>query len=136
MPHSDPYSRSVPVAAAVIERDRRFLLGRRPTAKRHGGLWEFPGGKLRPGESIEDAISRELREELGLELTRVGEVVYRTADPGSEYEICFVEVEAAGAARALEHSEVGWYGHREMAVLELAPADRRFVTAWMAGRDG
>ena len=49
--------------AAVIERDGKLLVCRRPGHKRHGGLWEFPGGKLEPGETIVDAARRELDEE-------------------------------------------------------------------------
>src|SRR5580765_7909841 len=56
----------VDVAAAVIERpDGSFLLAQRPTGKIYEGYWEFPGGKVEPGESILNALHRELREELG-----------------------------------------------------------------------
>ena len=60
----------VPVVAAVIRREGRYLLGRRPGHKRHGGLWEFPGGKLHDGEDAEAAAHRELDEELALAPTR------------------------------------------------------------------
>jgi len=62
------------VLASVIQRDNRLLVFRRPLDKRHGGLWEFPGGKVREGESDLDAARRELREELGVEVTGVGAV--------------------------------------------------------------
>jgi 8-oxo-dGTP diphosphatase len=54
------------VAVALIDPDRRVLLSRRPEGKTHGGLWEFPGGKLHSGETPEGGLVRELREELGI----------------------------------------------------------------------
>jgi 8-oxo-dGTP pyrophosphatase MutT (NUDIX family) len=74
---------TITVAAAVIQQDGRYLLCRRPAHKRHGGLWEFPGGKLHDGESVTDAIRRELREELHVEPTSVGPVRASIPDQGS-----------------------------------------------------
>ena len=60
----------IEVAAAVIERaDGRFLLAQRPPGKVYAGYWEFPGGKVEPGEPAEQALARELHEELGIEVT-------------------------------------------------------------------
>ena len=61
------------VAAAVIERPGEFLLAQRPEGKPYPGYWEFPGGKIEPGEDARAALDRELREELGIEV--------RTATP-------------------------------------------------------
>ena len=61
----------IDVAAAVITRpDGRFLLARRPEGKPYPGYWEFPGGKLEPGENPQQALNRELMEELGLQVER------------------------------------------------------------------
>jgi 8-oxo-dGTP diphosphatase len=57
------------VAAALIDADGRVLLAQRPAHKEHGGLWEFPGGKIDPGELPEAALIRELKEELGIDVT-------------------------------------------------------------------
>jgi mutator protein MutT len=119
----------VTVGAAVIARDGRFLVGRRPAHKRHGGLWEFPGGKLVAGELLADALARELAEELALEVTRVGAVLGRVSDLDSPFVITFVEVEAVGTPTPREHSEVAWLDPAALRAAELAPADRSFVEA-------
>lgn len=54
------------VAAALVDVDGRVLIGQRPPGKQMAGLWEFPGGKVEAGETPEDALTRELREELGI----------------------------------------------------------------------
>jgi 8-oxo-dGTP diphosphatase len=56
------------VAVALVDADDRVLIAQRPEGKQFAGLWEFPGGKLEPGERPEDALIRELREELGIEV--------------------------------------------------------------------
>ncbi len=117
----------IPVVAAIVRRDGRVLLAQRPEHKRHGSMWEFPGGKVRPGESIHDALDRELREELGVEVTRVGATVQAVHDPGSPFEIRFVEVEIEGVPRALEHIALRWARIDELSGIPLAPADRRFA---------
>ena len=133
------HAETVPVVAAVVRRDDRYLLGRRPAHKRHGGLWEFPGGKLLEGESRLDAARRELAEELGLEVVSLGTHLHSQRDPGAPYVIEFIEVQARGEPEAHEHSSVGWFTAAELAELELAPADARFaarLTADLPGRFG
>lgn len=58
------------VAVALIDEDNRVLISKRPEGKQLAGLWEFPGGKVNPGETPEEALIRELREELDIELCR------------------------------------------------------------------
>src|SRR6516225_9161577 len=91
------------VIAAVIERSGRFLVCQRPSDKPHGALWEFPGGKVEPGETIRDAAQRELKEELGLKVIEVGQIRIRFADPASGCEVAFVDVQVEGDPRLLEH---------------------------------
>lgn len=124
---------AVPVVAAVIERDGRYLLGRRPAAKRHGGLWEFPGGKLGEGESAGAAARRELAEELELTVFEVGPALHAVDDTGGAFVIHFHPVAVAGEPTPVEHDEVGWFSVDEMRGMALAPADERFV-AWLSGR--
>jgi 8-oxo-dGTP pyrophosphatase MutT (NUDIX family) len=124
------------VLAAVIRRDGLFLVGRRPSQKRHGGLWEFPGGKVLEGESHPAALARELREELDLRLDRVGRELFRVRDPGSAYLIIFVEVSTRGHPIASEHAELAWCTEAELRDLTLAPADRRFVFEGLGPLEG
>lgn len=125
---SDLFPDTIPVIAAVIVRDGRYLVGRRPDEKRHGGLWEFPGGKLEEGETLLHAAGRELGEELGMEAVAVGDILFSASDGASPYVIHFVAVEATGEPEPTEHTRVGWFTPHELAELPLAPADARFVS--------
>ncbi|MGH7627864.1 MAG: (deoxy)nucleoside triphosphate pyrophosphohydrolase [Gemmatimonadales bacterium] len=117
----------MPVLAAVVERGGRYLVCRRSAQKRHGGLWEFPGGKLQSGESLADGLRRELLEELGVEAELGGEPLLEVEDPGSAYLIVFVPARLAGEPVCLEHDALCWAGLDELMTLPLAPSDRRFV---------
>jgi mutator protein MutT len=120
----------------VIERDGRFLVCQRPAHKRHGGLWEFPGGKLEPGESDAEAAARELQEELGVTVTHVARELFGVEDPGSPFHIAFIPVAISGAPACLEHSALRWASPDELRALALAPSDRRFVDTVLVARDG
>lgn len=117
----------IDVIAAVIRRDGKFLVCQRPPEKRHGNLWEFPGGKLEPGESFLDAARRELDEELTLTVTEIGEIRFKSQDPGSDFVVNFVDVVADGVPQAIEHSRVDWFTANELLALQLAPSDRQFA---------
>ncbi len=121
------------VVAAVVRRDDAYLVALRPAHKRHGGLWEFPGGKVDPGESDADAIERELREELGVTVTAVGEPLFTAHDSGSPYEIVFLPVVFAGDPVALEHDALHWDNPAALLALPLAPSDAR-CAHWLAAR--
>ena len=120
------------VVAAVIQRDGRFLVCQRSHLKRHGGLWEFPGGKIELSETIEAAAERELKEELALEVTGIGRTLLIQMDPGSPFQIEFVEVFAEGDPRALEHEEVRWVLPSELELIPLAPTDEVFAASLQA----
>jgi 8-oxo-dGTP diphosphatase len=117
----------IQVMAAVITRDDQFLLCERPAHKRHGGLWEFPGGKVEPGETQFSAVQRELHEELGVDVTAVGKVEFSIADPGSEFIIQFLRVAIVGEPQCLEHASLAWVSSAELLVLPLAPSDRHYA---------
>ena len=118
---------STRVIAAVIARGDKLLVCQRPVHKRHGGLWEFPGGKIEPGESDETAARRELAEELGVHVESVGEAEVEIADAGSPFLIAFVPVEVSGTPVCHEHTAMTWAALSELALFPLAPSDRRYV---------
>ncbi|MGM0669791.1 MAG: (deoxy)nucleoside triphosphate pyrophosphohydrolase [Gemmatimonadota bacterium] len=115
------------VLASVIQRNQRLLVCRRPLHKRHGGLWEFPGGKVKDGESDLEAARRELAEELGVHVTAAGPVELSVRDPGSEFVIEFLPVTIQGEPRCLEHMALAWEEEGKLAAYDLAPSDRRYV---------
>jgi mutator protein MutT len=117
----------ISVLAAVIRRNDKYLICQRPLHKRHGGLWEFPGGKLEPGETYLDAAKRELAEELGVKALAVGSPLFSIADPGSDFLIEFVPSEIVGEPQCLEHIDLKWLPVEQLSSLQLAPSDERFV---------
>ena len=116
-------------AVALIDVEDRILISQRPMHKSMGGLWEFPGGKIELSETIEAAAERELKEELALEVTGIGRTLLIQMDPGSPFQIEFVEVFAEGDPRALEHEEVRWVLPSERELLPLAPTDEVFAAS-------
>ena len=115
------------VVASVVEQEGKLLLCQRPAHKRHGGLWEFPGGKVEPGESDFAAVERELAEELGVRVVEVGAVELSVRDAGSEFVIEFLPVVVDGEPQPLEHAALAWVTEEEMLGLALAPSDRRYA---------
>ena len=115
------------VVAAVIRRGADYLICQRPSHKRHGGLWEFPGGKLEIGETILDAARRELGEELGVAVERVSDVEFSVNDPGSNFVIEFHPVEITGEPKCLEHEQLAWVSREELLQRDMAPSDLLFA---------
>lgn len=115
------------VVAAVVSRGENLLVCQRPASKRHGGLWEFPGGKCEPGESDADAIRRELTEELGVESIDVDEAECEITDHDSPFVIAFLATRIAGEPVAIEHSALIWAPPHHLLTLPLAPSDRRYL---------
>ncbi len=122
------------VIAAVISRADELLVCQRPAHKRHGGLWEFPGGKVEPDETDEDSARRELAEELGVRVVSADAPELETRDPGSEFLIAFVPVRIEGEPKCREHSAMTWGAPETLRTLPLAPSDRRYVDALIARR--
>ncbi len=119
------------VVAAVVMREGRVLLTRRPPGGPLGLLWEFPGGKLEPGETVEQALERELREELGVRITarEVLEVATHDYPHGPAVEVHFVRCDAEADALVPGPGvhEVRWVAPREVEPAEVLAADRAFL---------
>jgi 8-oxo-dGTP diphosphatase len=134
-PPSPPESAGVvEVVAAVIERDGRILIARRPAALHMGGRWEFPGGKRQDGESARQALEREIREELGATVT-VGpllEVVDWTY-PEKRVRLSFFRCALQGEPRALEGQEIVWVAPPDLARYDFPPADAALVARLSRG---
>lgn len=119
---SDP----VEVAVAVLLRhDGAVLLARRPRGKVYAGYWEFPGGKVEPGEPVADALRREIREELGVEIARAHPWITRTFSyPHASVCLHFHRVFAwRGEPRALEHEALAWQQPDSVGMEPLLPAN-------------
>jgi len=116
------------VTAAVVERDGRFLVTRRPKGSHLEGYWEFPGGKCEAGESLAACLARELREELDVE-AHVGEEVLVTTHPYADrsVELHFFRCELRGEPRPLLGQEMRWAARDELATLEFPPADDELI---------
>ncbi|MBI4424327.1 MAG: (deoxy)nucleoside triphosphate pyrophosphohydrolase [Elusimicrobia bacterium] len=111
--------------AAVLERDGKILLARRRPGGPLSGLWEFPGGKIEPGEAPADCLKRELLEELGLD-AEIGATIATTLHryPGGEVELTALEARcASGEPELRDHEEFAWVEPSRLLEYSLAPAD-------------
>ena len=119
------------VAAALWNQLGEVLIAERPAGKPLAGRWEFPGGKLDRGESELGALRRELREELGIEVTAARPFMRLKATyPASEVELSLWIVEAFnGHVRALDGQRLKWVAPAALAKEDLLEADRPFVEA-------
>ena len=117
------------VTAAVVVKGGAVLLTKRPLDKRHPGLWEFPGGKIDPGESPEAALSRELMEELGVEVRvdEIFEVVYYRYDWGPVLILAYTCTLLAGSPRNLGVAEHRWVALSELTNYQILPADKSII---------
>ena len=100
----------------------------------HGGRWEFPGGKVGPDESNVQAATRELQEELQVELVSAGRPLFEALDPGSHYPVVFVPVAISGEPRCIEHSRLTYGRPAELLKLPLAPSGQAFLE-FLYGRE-
>ena len=119
-------TRIVEAAAAVIlQPDGRFLLGRRPEGKPYAGYWEFPGGKIEPGETAAQALVRELHEELGIEADRYTPWITREfVYPHAHVRLHFFRVAGwHGEIRDIHHAALAWRRADNVDVAPLLPAN-------------
>lgn len=116
------------VVAAVIERDGRFLVTLRPEGTHLGGMWEFPGGKIAPDENHQDALRREIREELDTEV-HVHDLVHMTTFRYGDQTVClyFYRCTLAGTPRPILGQQMRWASPGEVATLPFPPADAELI---------
>ncbi len=118
-------------ACALVDPDGRVLLCQRPQGKTLAGLWEFPGGKLEPGETPEACLIRELKEELDVEVAAACLAPFVFASHSYESFHLLMPLYLCrrweGAPRALEHSEIRWLRPSRLAELPMPPADEPLV---------
>jgi 8-oxo-dGTP diphosphatase len=123
------------VVAAVVEQDGCFLVTRRLKGTHLEGCWEFPGGKRDAGESDDECLARELREELDVDAT-VGPLVLTTTHRYADrtIELRFHACALHGTPRAMLGQAMRWAAREELGTLEFPPADAELI-AMLRGRD-
>ena len=116
------------VVAAVIERDGRFLVARRLSGTHLAGFWEFPGGKVHDGETHDEALRREISEELDAGIANA-RLIFHTAHtyPERVVELHFYRGDLTGEPRAMLGQELRWITREEFAGLEFPPADAALI---------
>jgi 8-oxo-dGTP diphosphatase len=121
----------VRVVAGVVFRDGEVLLTQRPPTAEHAGQWEFPGGKIEPGETPEQAVVREIREELGVGATPRGVLDTHSHDyeSGTRVEIVFIACDLDAPPRAASPAvhAMRWERPDRVDASEILAADRPFL---------
>lgn len=119
------------VAVALVDADKRILLAQRPEGKQLAGLWEFPGGKLDPGERPEEALIRELREELGITVQEACLAPLTFASHAyPDFHLLmplYVCRRWEGVPRALEGQKLAWARVNELRNYPMPPADEPLI---------
>lgn len=119
------------VAAALIDADGRVLVQRRPEGKTLAGLWEFPGGKIEPGETPETALVRELEEELAISVpcNCVSPAAFASAPMGDRHLLLLLYLcrKWTGTPRALASAGLKWMRPVDLHVLDMVPADKPLI---------
>lgn len=117
------------VTAAIIEKQGNFLVTQRPANKPHALMWEFPGGKMEAGESPQQALQRELLEELEIEISAdsIFDVVYYCYDWGPVLILAYRCRWISGEIKHLEVADHRWATATELSDLPLLPADRPLI---------
>jgi 8-oxo-dGTP diphosphatase len=126
------------VAAALIAPDGRILMQQRAFSQHHGGLWEFPGGKIEPGETPRHALQREIEEELGVRLdVDALEDLANASDPVAALSIdLFAARRWQGDPQCLEGEAIGWFDWPELLALAMPPLDRPLAEALQKALQG
>ena len=127
----DPIPMVIVVAAALIDSDGRVLIAKRPSGKKMAGLWEFPGGKVEQGETPEGALIRELREELGIDVTEncLAPITFASY-PYPEFHLLmplYVCRVWEGQVKENERQELIWVFPRDLRDFPMPEADKPLI---------
>jgi 8-oxo-dGTP diphosphatase len=118
-------------ACALVDVDGRILIAQRPEGKSLAGLWEFPGGKVEPGETPEACLVRELREELDIEVSQACLAPFVFASHAYDSFHLLMPLwlcrRWTGAPRAVEHQALAWVKPQRLADYPMPPADEPLV---------
>ena len=121
----------IDVVAALIENNGQFLVCQRPVHKSRGGMWEFPGGKIEPGETPQEAVVRECFEELDIQV-EAGHAIHQVIHEYPDITIRLTSYHARLMAREpkpLEHQNLRWLLIEDMDIDQFCPADQAFLIA-------
>ena len=124
--------RHLVVTAAILERNGRILVTRRHPGTHLEGVWEFPGGKCEPGETLAQCLARELEEELGIAAT-IGPEVFTTSHAYDDrvVELHFMACASDDEPKPLLGQEMQWVARAQLQALEFPPADAELIARLM-----
>lgn len=134
MPNTGPEVAPVHVAVGVVlDEAGRVLITRRASDSHQGGLWEFPGGKVEPGEPLLVALARELQEELGIEMGRTSPLLEIPHDYGDKLVLLDVHVvwDFSGEAQGLEGQPLAWVAPAQLGQYGFPAANEPIIGALM-----
>ena len=125
----------IEVAAAIIEKQGKILIGKRRGSGSCAGLWEFPGGKQEPGETLPEALRRECREELGIAVSAGGlcaRIVHQYPDREVGLSFFYAMAEDGVPEARVHEEELRWAEPEELARLPFCPADTELAASLAA----
>ena len=115
------------IGMAIVVHDGKILIAQRKKSMKQGGLWEFPGGKIEPGETASDCIRREFMEELGMTLQLgdyYGEMTYTYPDIGVfHFDTFWATCDNPAPNRMDAHEQIAWVSPVELPLYQFCPAD-------------
>ena len=129
--------KTIEVVAAIIHRDGAYFATQRGYGE-FEGMWEFPGGKIEPGESREDALKREIQEELGVDIY-IKELLCTTEYDYPTFHLtmhCYLCSVASGEIELREHKSAQWLTAETLDTVEWLPADREIIAMLRAMKNG
>lgn len=126
--------KSIHVAVGVIKRGPLIFISKRPDSLHQGGRWEFPGGKVETGETVEQALARELKEEVDLTVTDAKPLLvleYDYPEKRVKLDVWLVE-NPAGVGRGLEGQQVAWVHYQDLPKFQFPDANAPILQAVLA----